>query len=101
MTFTDFLEISLPILLYLVSIVAVTILTLLLIKTIHIMNKVNLIVDDVDKKVKSLDGAFKIIDSTADRISFIIDKVTEGITSFILGLFKKNKKGENENEEGN
>ena len=41
-----------------------------------------------------------MIDNATDWKSLIMDKITEGIASFVLGLFnKKKKKGEEENEE--
>ena len=97
----EYLQISLPILLYVVSITAIVILIVLLLKMLALLKKANSIANDVEKKVKSLDGAFKMIDNATDRISLVIDTITEGIVDFVLAIFsKKNKKGEELNEEG-
>lgn len=100
MGFYDFMNLILPIILHFVVIVAVIILIVLLLKSIDFVDKVNIVMDDLNKKVKSLDGAFKVLDDATDRVSLYIDKVTDGIASFILGLFSnKKKKGEEEYEE--
>lgn len=102
MTFVDFLETLLPILLYTAGITLLVILIIIGVKFIRTMNKVEDIVDDVDKKVKSLNGVFHIIDTTTDKISFFTDKVVDVISSFVINIFKKKynkKKEEEENEE--
>ena len=52
MTFLEVLEVSLPLILYVAAIVLLTTLIILCIKLIKTMNKVDRIIDDVDKKVK-------------------------------------------------
>ena len=57
------------------------------------LDKVEKVVDNVNDKVRALDGLFHIIDTTTDRVVLITDKVIEGITSLIANLFitKKSK----------
>lgn len=70
------------------------------VKIIITLEKVEKIVDDVQEKVKTLNGFFHIIDYTTDRIAIATDKVVDGISSvFKKLLFKKKKdKRDDENE---
>lgn len=100
MSFVEILEISLPIMLYFVGIVATVLIIIILVKFLKLLKKIRMVVDDVDKKVKSLDGAFKIVDRVTDKISFLMDRITEMMSEFIIGLFsKKSKKGDDGDEE--
>ena len=56
------------------------------------MDKVEKVVDNVDEKVKSLDGIFHIIDTTTDKIVLVTDKIVEGLTSLVVSLFQSKKK---------
>ena len=79
--------------LYILGIVLLIILIVLGIRLLRMMTKINNIIDDVDGKVKSLNGVFEIIDVATDRLSFVTDKVVDGISSFFMKLFKKRKGG--------
>lgn len=102
MTFVDFLNTLLPILLYTAGITLLIVLIIIGVKIIRTMNRVEDIVEDVDQKMKSLDGVFHIIDTTADKISFLTDKVVDVISSFVIKLFNKkyNKTKETEENHG-
>ena len=50
------------------------------------------VVDDVDKKVKSLNGVFNIIDGVTDKLSALTEVISDSIILFFRGLFKKKKK---------
>ena len=52
------------------------------------MNKV---VDDVEVKVKSLDGFFGAVDFITDALSGLSDKIVDVISSSISNVFKKRK----------
>ncbi|MBQ4263659.1 MAG: hypothetical protein IJB83_05425 [Bacilli bacterium] len=84
----------LPIIIYLLLIVLLVVLIILGIKLIITTNKVDDLVDDVNKKVRSLDRLFEIVDFTTDRISMATDIVVNFVSSKLKGLFgkKKNKK---------
>ena len=56
------------------------------------MDKVEKVIDNVDEKVKSLDGIFHIIDTTTDKIVLVTDKIVEGLTSLVVSLFQSKKK---------
>jgi hypothetical protein len=97
----DILSDVLPIILYLAGIVLLVILIIIGIRVIKIMDNVDGIVKDVDYKVKSLNGLFHIVDVTADKLAVINDKLVEGVSNFILKLFKRkyNNTKEEENED--
>ena len=60
------------------------------------------VVDDVNGKVKSLNGVFSIIDHTTDALSGFGDKIVNIISSGIntlLSIKKKKKEEEDKNEE--
>lgn len=83
----------LPIIIYLLLIVLIVVVIILGIKMIMTVNKVDGLVEDVNKKVKSLDSLFNIIDYATDRISGVTDTIINFITSKFKGLFgRKNKK---------
>lgn len=92
------LYISLPVVLYVLGIVLLIILIILGIRLLRVMDNVESIVRDVDGKVKSLNGVFRIIDVTTDRLSIVADNLIENITTFIMRVFKK-KETEKEEEE--
>ncbi|HOZ54037.1 MAG TPA: hypothetical protein PKY25_01740 [Bacilli bacterium] len=90
----EFLEISLPLLVYALLVVLIILLIIISIKVIKAMNKVNVIVEDVDDKVKSLNGFFHVIDAATDKISVFSDVITDGIVALIKKLITKRKKDE-------
>ena len=102
MSTLEFLQVLLPILLYFAGLVLLIVLIVICVKLIKVMDKVNLIVDDVDKKVKSLNGLFSVIDFFTDKISSVTDKIVTKITDFVIGIGKRkyNKKEREEEDNG-
>lgn len=91
----------LPIIIYILLIIILIIGIILGVKSIITLNKVERVVDDVNEKVKTLNGFFHVIDYTTDKIALATDKVVEGITGFVSKLLfskKKNKKNEEEDD---
>lgn len=80
------------IILYEALIVFVIVLIVLGIKLIKTLKKVDIMVDDVNKKLEKLDSTFDIIDGTSDFAVSIGNKLA-AIISSILNVFKKDKKG--------
>jgi len=90
---------ALQIILYILGSTLLVVLIILGIKLIITMNKINLVVDDVNKKVKSLDGLFSVIDMATDKLSLLSDRMVDTITLLIKKLFKpKNRKEDETNE---
>ena len=72
-----------PIILYTLTSILVLILIVLSIKIIYTIDKINAIVDDVNKKVKSLNGFFNVIDMITDKVALLSDRTVD----FISNLF--------------
>lgn len=89
---------TLQIILYILGSILLAVLIILGIKLIITINKVNVIADDVYKKVKTLDGFFALVDYTTDKISTVSDKIVSFTTSLISKIFNKKESEEKENE---
>jgi len=85
----------LPIVIYILLIIILIVGIILGIRFLVLLGKAERIMDDVNRKVKSLDGVFHIIDTATDKIVLVTDKVVEGVTSFVTKMFF-NKKEETE-----
>jgi len=82
----------LQILLYVLGAVLMVCLIVLIIKTIYTVNRINFLLDSVERKMKTLDQIFGVIDRFADSFSLATDKITSGIVNFASKIFKKKKK---------
>lgn len=89
----------LPIILYVLGSILLVVLIILGIKLIVTMNKIELVVDDITKKVKSLDGFFSIVDMTTDKLAMLSDRVVDAVSLFIKKFIgRKEEKIKNEQE---
>ncbi len=90
----------LPIILYILLIVLIILLIILIFRLINTLKKIDLIVDDVNNKVKSLDGVFNLVDGVSSKMNLISDRFLGFILSITNRLFKdkKTKKEEVEDE---
>lgn len=89
----------LPILLYSLAIVLVIVFIILGIKLIATIDKANAILDDVERKSKSLNGLFNVIDGVTDTLSILSDTVVASITSVLGKIIPKRKKKERNKED--
>ncbi len=90
----------LPIILYILGGILLVVLIILSIKLIHTINRMNKVVDDVEVKVKSLNGFFSAVDFITDTLSGLSDRIVDVITSSISNLFtRKRRKKSKEKEE--
>ena len=67
-------------------------------KLIKTLIKVDAIVEDVNNKVKKLDGVFDIVDNTADAISNFSDRFSNIVAGSINTIFNRRKKGNDDDE---
>ena len=81
--------------LYVLGSILLVVLIILGIKLIITMNKIEIVVDDINKKVKSLDGLFSIIDMTTDKLAMLSDKVVDTVTLFVKKVFRRKEDGTN------
>ena len=90
----EFLNIILPVLLYIFGIILLIVLIILGIRMIQILDKVDRVVDNVEQKVNSLNGLFSIVDKATDGISMVTEKVVTFATNAISKIFKRKNKEE-------
>ena len=77
----------LPVVLYVLGSILLVVLIILGIKLIITMNKIENVVDDINGKVKSLNGLFSMIDYTTDKLALLSDKFVDTISSLIRRIF--------------
>ena len=63
------------------------------------MNKIENVVDDINGKVRSLNGIFSVIDVTTDKLALLSDKTINFITDMIKKIFVKRKEIKEEDVE--
>ena len=88
---------TLTIVLYALGSILLVVLIILGIKLIITMNKIEGVVDDINNKVKTLDGFFSMIDFTTDKLAMLSDRFVDAATSLIKRLFRR-KEDETNNE---
>lgn len=91
----DFLGQVLPIILYFLGAVLLVVVIILVTNLIDTVKKVNIILDDVEAKSRSLDGLFNAIDSFGDTVSDVNLKLISfvgNVVDKIMSLRKKKTK---------
>ncbi len=70
-------------------------------KLIETIDSTNNLLDDLEKKSKSLDGLFETVEHVGDSLSIVTDKFVDGALGTIKRLFnrRKNKKEEDFEDE--
>lgn len=86
-------------LLYVLGAVLIGSLIVLVIKLVYSVNRINSILDSVERKMKTVDKAFGAVDKIVDSFSMVTDKVVDGIASGIHKVFSHKKKKNNIKEE--
>lgn len=95
----EFFQAYLPIVVYFLLIILLIVGIILGIRLLGAMDKVDEVLENMQKKVNSLNGLFSVIDFTTDKISAFSDKVVDTISSFIGRFTRKKKKVYEESEE--
>ncbi len=91
-------DVGLPVLLYTFGIILLIVLIILGIRIIKILDKLEVVVDDVSNKVSTLDGLFTAIERTTDGINSITSKVGYTVVNMFSKIFRKKKKDKEEYE---
>ena len=86
-------------LLYVLGAVLLGSLIVLVIKIVYSVNRINSILDSVEKKMKTVDKAFGAVDRIVDSFSMVTDKVVDGIACGISKVFSHKKKKTRINKE--
>lgn len=86
-------------LLYVLGIVLLGALIVLVIKLVYSVNRINAILDNVERKIKVVDKAFGAVDRLVDSFSFATDKIVDGMSNAISKIFSHKKKKSHVNKE--
>ena len=84
-----FVNVVLPVILYIVAIILLIILIIVGLRLIKILDKVDRVVDNIDEKVNTFNGAFAVLKRAADGVASISDNFVFAATSAISKLFGK------------
>ena len=74
-------------------------LIILVVRLNFTINKIDYIIDDILKKLKTVNHAFEVVDKVTDSVSLINDRLVDLVATFIANLFAKRKKVEKNEEE--
>ena len=89
----------LPIILYVLGAVLLVALIVLTIKLIYSVERINVLLDGVERKMKTVDIIFSAVDNVADSFAALSDRVVDGIAGLINKVFSGRKKKKREIEE--
>jgi len=82
----------LPIILYVLGAVLLVALIVLTIKLIYSVERINVLLDGVERKMKTIDKIFGAVDNVADSVAALSDRIVDGIASIISKVFGRKKK---------
>ena len=88
----------LPIIIYILLIILLIVAIIIGIKLIGTIGKVDVLLDDVTTKVKTLDRLFNLIDYASDKVTMVTDSVVNFVTNGLKKVFGGNKKIKEEDE---
>jgi len=97
----EFLQTFLPILLYILGAVLLGVSIYLIIKLLDTVDKLNVLLDDIEDKAQSLNGVFDAVENVGDTLNSVNFKVA-GVLSNVVGKiskFKRKKKREIEEDD--
>ena len=89
----------LPIILYVLGAVLLVALIVLTIKLIYTVERVNVLLDGVERKMKTVDKIFGAVDNMADAFAALSDKIVDGIAGIINKVFGGRRKKRNKDLE--
>lgn len=95
----DMLGVVFPTIMYILGSILLVVLIVFIIRAIITLDKVNLLLDDISSKVKSLDGIFNAINTTSSAISAVGDRLLEKVVNIFSKLSSRRKRKKREGEE--
>ena len=87
------------ILLVVFGIILLISLIILVVRLNFTISKIDYMLDDMLKKLKTVNHAFEVVDKVTDSLSLINDRLVDLVATFIASLFAKRKKVEKNEEE--
>jgi uncharacterized protein YoxC len=97
--FYEFLQMFLPIIIYLLLIAVLIIAIIIGIKCVTLLNNVNHLTESISDKVDSLNGLFRAIDFATDKVSEVTTKIVDTIVSGVSKVVHRKSKKKIEEEE--
>ena len=91
----DFLVIMLAVL----GIILLVCLIVLIVRLNFTLSKIDNLLNDIEKKMTTVNRAFEVADKISDSVSLVGDRMIEILASIIAKLFKNRKKKVNLEEE--
>ena len=95
----DVLNEVLPIILYFLGAVLLIVIIILVTRLISTVDKVNILLDDVEDKSQKLNGLFDSVEKIGDTLSAANNKLTGFIAGIASKMFKEKKRKKKENIE--
>ena len=87
------------ILLTVLGIILIIALIILIVRLNFTISKIDVILEDVEKKINSVNGVFQVIDKVTSSVSLVNDRMVESIVGLIAKIFKTRKRKETIEEE--
>lgn len=88
----------LPIVLYVVAIILIIVLTVVAIKAFKVLDQVQILLKDLEKKSNSLNGVFNVVDVVTNSFTSINFKIAEMASKLISGLYNKYRTNDEEED---
>lgn len=82
----------LPILIYMLVAALLVVLIILGLNLVKTVQKTNILLDDIEKKSQSLNGVFESVDNISNSLTKAGDRILDGLTNYVTGLFSRRKK---------
>ena len=89
----------LQIILYVLGAVLLVTLIVLAIKLVYSVNRINSILDSVERKMRTVDKAFNAIDRVVDSLSIASDRIVDRVASLVGRVFNGKRKNKKEKED--
>ena len=100
-----FLQSYLPVCVNILLIILIIFVIILVLRIINFIDRANVILDDIESKVGSLNGLFNLIDFTTNKVESFTNRFFDLSSIFASRILKSKKKRKNnkekENDEGN
>jgi hypothetical protein len=87
----EFVNVFLPVLMYSLLSVLIVVLIVLGIRLLETVNRVNKLLDDVEKKMDSMNGLFNVMDFVTTKATVLTDTIASTIIGAVSNLVKKRK----------
>ena len=71
-------------------------LIVLVVKLINTVDRLNVVLDDINNRIGKFDNLFHIVDFFTDNMAIVSDKIVDGLSAIIRKIFNRNSKRKEE-----